>query len=102
VATAREQLRVWENPWQQYGYFLFIAAMLLNLLNMTTTGNASAGILYVFLPVLSAMALYYPLKRCRVLPRAHRAIEANKELAADAPRRRAEAPDRRERIYSLY
>ncbi|WP_017585793.1 hypothetical protein [Nocardiopsis ganjiahuensis] len=85
VATARERLRVWENPWQQYGYFLFIAAMLFNLASMTVTGNASAGVLYVFLPVLAALAAYYPLKRRRAVPRARRAIEANEEPAARAP-----------------
>ncbi|USY19760.1 hypothetical protein NE857_31795 [Nocardiopsis exhalans] len=85
VATAREHLRVWENPWQHYGYSVFIAAMVLNIFTMTALGNVSAGVLYVFLPLIAAMAVYYPLKRRRVLPRARRAVEANEELAARAP-----------------
>lgn len=87
VATAREDLRVWENPWQQLGYFLFIVAMLLNIANTALSGNASTGVLYVFLPPLAALAVYYPLKRRRAVPRARRAIEANEELAARAPDR---------------
>ncbi len=85
VATAREDLRVWENPWQQFGYFLFIAAMLFNITHMTVNGNASAGVLYVFLPVIAALAVHHPLTRRRAVPRARRAIEANEELAAQAP-----------------
>lgn len=93
VATAREHLRVWENPWQQYGYFLFIAAMLLNVGQMLLIGNASAGVLYVFLPLLALAGAYYPLKRRRTLPRARRAIGANKALAAQAPDPPRNGPD---------
>jgi hypothetical protein len=84
VATARELLRVWENPWTQYAYFLFLAAMLLNLGQMTLIGTASSGVLYVFLPVLALSGAYYPLKRRRALPQARRAIAANWELAERA------------------
>lgn len=65
VATAREDLRPWENPWQRFGYFLFIAALLFNITKMTVAGNASAGVLYVFLPVIAALAVYHPLTRRR-------------------------------------
>lgn len=85
VATARELLRVWENPWLPYGHVLFVAAMLLNLGQMILIGNASTGVLYVFLPPLAVFAVYYPLKRRRILPQARRAVEANEALAARAP-----------------
>ncbi|GHC95800.1 hypothetical protein GCM10007079_47670 [Nocardiopsis terrae] len=85
VATARELLRAWENPWLPYGHVLFVSSILLNLGQMVLGGRVPAGVLYALLLPLTAFAVYHPVKRRRVLPPARRAIEANEALAAQTP-----------------
>ncbi|WP_307869208.1 hypothetical protein [Nocardiopsis sp. B62] len=85
VASARELLRVWENPWAAYGFLLYLAWMALSLGRTVWSGAASPGVLAAFLPVLALLALVFVLRRRRVLCRSRQAIEANADLAAWAP-----------------
>lgn len=85
VATARELLRRYENPWQSYGYSLFLAALLLNLIQMVLRDTVHVGVLLLFLPPMVAIAVYLPLRGRRMAPLAGRAIEVNEDLAAEAP-----------------
>ncbi|GAB3706035.1 hypothetical protein [Nocardiopsis oceani] len=92
VSAARELLRRWDNPWQTVGLCLVLGIAILNLLQVALNlGNwLPAG----FAIAALALGIHLPLQRRRDLFRARRAIEANGDLAAEAPEAPAPPPPR--------